>query len=164
MRKPERHLASQAAKHTCGSNVRKAKPLQEQTFCAKDIKIAPIFFRTAQHRKSKQSGDGKLVPPVERLQKPVLPPQSRGVQQVESQQRFSAVSHLPERKKGSRRGQVPPSALHSCLEDIQTSNPAFPVRTVFSTLQKKASERLQDVGSTGEIEQQAVIVCIHAFH
>ncbi|XP_073330466.1 ATPase family AAA domain-containing protein 5b isoform X2 [Pagrus major] len=128
---------SRAPKDTHGSDVAaggfsniKVNPLQEQTFCAKGVKIAPIFLRATQHRKSKHGSDGKLHQSAEKLQKSVLPPQSEGVQQVRSQ-----PSHLTERKWS-------PSALHSCLEDIRTSNPAFPVRAVFITLQKKSN--LQD--------------------
>ncbi|XP_044044944.1 ATPase family AAA domain-containing protein 5b isoform X2 [Siniperca chuatsi] len=148
--------ASQAARDTSGSDVaaagfssRKVQPLQEQrkTFCAKDIKIAPIFMYTKRHSKSKPSSDRKLDQPVDKLQESVPPPQIEDVQLVKSKQRLSTVSHLKERK-GSWGGQLSPSALHCCLEQIQTSNPAFPARTVFSTLQKKASKRLQDFGST----------------
>ncbi|XP_041789264.1 ATPase family AAA domain-containing protein 5b isoform X2 [Chelmon rostratus] len=137
--------------HTYVSNVaaaaisaRKDEPFQEQrsTFCAKDLKIAPIFLRATQHSKSNRSSDGKLDQPAEKLQNQVLPAQSEGVQHARSQQRLSAVSHLTQRC----RGQLSPSALHGCLEEIQASNPAFPVRAVFSTLQKKT--RLQDLGST----------------
>ncbi|KAF6718013.1 ATPase family AAA domain-containing protein 5 [Oryzias melastigma] len=35
------------------------------------------------------------------------------------------------------------SELQSCLDEIQTSNPSFPVQTIFSALQKKACEDLQ---------------------
>nr|XP_046266878.1 ATPase family AAA domain-containing protein 5b isoform X2 [Scatophagus argus] len=143
--------ASLAAKVTYGSDVaaagipaRKVRPQKERmkTFCAKDIKIAPIFLQTAQHKhKSKRISDGKLDQPAERVQKPVLPPLCEDVQQLKSQQQVPTVFHLLERK-GSWRGQLSPSTLCSCLESIQTSNPAFPVRAVFSTLQRKAS--LQD--------------------
>nr|XP_057921366.1 ATPase family AAA domain-containing protein 5b isoform X2 [Doryrhamphus excisus] len=43
-----------------------------------------------------------------------------------------------------------PSALHSFLKDIQASNTAFPVQSVFGTLQRKAKEMLQDYRLTGE--------------
>lgn len=145
----ETESASMAAKDTHGSDVaaaagisaRKVKPLQVhgKAVCAKDIKIAPIFFHAAQHSRSERSSDGEL------LQKSLLPSHSETVQQVRSQQRSSTVSPLTERK-GCWRGQLSPSALHSCLEEIQTSNPAFPVRAVFSILQKKTS--LQDSGDT----------------
>lgn len=47
------------------------------------------------------------------------------------------------------RRQMTASALHGCLEEIQRSNPLFPVYEVFSCLQKKVN--LQDSGDT---EQQ----------
>ncbi|XP_075946342.1 ATPase family AAA domain-containing protein 5b isoform X2 [Anarhichas minor] len=143
------HVAAAAA----GISTRKVTPLQEQrtTFCTKHVKIAPIFFRKTQHGKSKRSSDGKLNRrPVEKLQESVRPLQIPDVQLVTGGQRLSTVPPLTERKR-SRRGQLSPSALHSCLEEIQTSNPAFPVRAVFSTLQRKACERPQDSESTESI-------------
>ncbi|XP_054865778.1 ATPase family AAA domain-containing protein 5b isoform X2 [Amphiprion ocellaris] len=121
-----------------GFSERQFKPLQEEreALSAKGAKIAPIFLRKRQQTKSKRSSDG------EKTQKSVLPPQSDDLQ----------VSHLTGRDDSvlsSWRGQLLPSALHSCLEEIQTSNPAFPVKAVFRTLQKKASEGLQECGSTG---------------
>ncbi|XP_032389610.1 ATPase family AAA domain-containing protein 5b isoform X2 [Etheostoma spectabile] len=141
---PERASASLTAKYRyVAAGMSTPTPLQEQrkTFCAKDIKIAPVFLHTTQRSKSKQGQ------PVEDLQESVLPPQTEDVQLVKGHQRLSPVSHLTKRKS-SWRGQLSPSVLHSCLEEIQTSNPAFPVRTVFSTLQKKVGERLQDLEST----------------
>uniref|UniRef100_A0A3Q1BV08 AAA+ ATPase domain-containing protein n=1 Tax=Amphiprion ocellaris TaxID=80972 RepID=A0A3Q1BV08_AMPOC len=110
-----------------GFSERQFKPLQEEreALSAKGAKIAPIFLRKRQQTKSKRSSDG------EKTQKSVLPPQSDDLQ----------VSHLTGRDDSvlsSWRGQLLPSALHSCLEEIQTSNPAFPVKAVFRTLQKKA--------------------------
>ncbi|XP_040891121.1 ATPase family AAA domain-containing protein 5b [Toxotes jaculatrix] len=162
---PGRDSASLAAKDQYGSYAaeRKVQPLQEQrkTCCAKDIKIAPIFLRTPRQSQSKGSSGGKLDPPVEKLQKPVAPHQRDDLRGVESQHRLSAstVSHLTQKGgviPSTRRGQLSPSSLHRCLEEIQTSNPAFPVQAVFSTLQKKASESLQDCGSAGETDQQSV--------
>lgn len=145
--------ASLAAKETCnvskhvaaaGISTRKPPQEQRKTFYMKDIKIAPVFLHTAQHSKSKQSSDVKLD------HESVLPPHTEDVKLVKSQQSLST-----ERKR-SRRKQLSASALHICLEEIQTSNPGFPVQTVFRSLQKKASERLQDGGSTGETEQQVL--------
>ncbi|XP_070827795.1 ATPase family AAA domain-containing protein 5b isoform X2 [Chaetodon trifascialis] len=113
-------------------SAREDKPLQERI---KDIKIAPIFLRTAQHSKSKRSSDVKL-------QTALVPAHSEDVQHTKSQRRTASVSHPTQRC----RGQLSPSALHSCLQEIQTSNPEFPVRAVFSILQRKTS--LQDLGST----------------
>ncbi|KAI3353305.1 hypothetical protein L3Q82_019846 [Scortum barcoo] len=133
------------------AQVSREKPPQEQALSAeKHFKIAPLFLRAKQHRKSKQRrDDGKSV---ERLQKsvppPPPPPQSPDVQQV-------GGLHLTER------GQVSSSALHVCLKGIQTSNPSFPVQAVFSKLQRKASERLQEAGSTAEDSQDPSIPQSH---
>ncbi|XP_042340456.1 ATPase family AAA domain-containing protein 5-like [Plectropomus leopardus] len=145
----ERDSASLEAEDTLPTREVKSLQQQRKTFCAKDVKIAPIFLSTKQHGKSKKSSDERLHQPVKRLQESVLRPQTEDVQLVRSQQRLSTVSHLTDRNK-SCRGQLSSSALHSCLEEIQTSNPAFPVQSVFNTLQKKANERLQDFGSTAE--------------
>ncbi|XP_039663011.1 ATPase family AAA domain-containing protein 5b isoform X2 [Perca fluviatilis] len=151
---PERASASLAAKYRyVAADVSTPTPLLEEreSFCAKGITIAPVFLHTSQRSKSKRSSDGRrLGQPVEKLQESVLPPQTEDVQLVKSHQRLSTLTHLAERKR-HRRGQLSPSALHSCLEEIQTSNQAFPVRTVFSTLQKKVGERLQDFGSTEQL-------------
>uniref|UniRef100_A0A3B4T300 ATPase family AAA domain containing 5b n=1 Tax=Seriola dumerili TaxID=41447 RepID=A0A3B4T300_SERDU len=164
---PEGGSASLAAKDKNGSNTsaaagisQRVQPLQEkkkQTCCAKGIKIAPIFLRQSE---SKRSSNGKLYQPVEKPQKPV-PPQRDDLRRVKSQRRLSVstVSHLTEKEGiilSSWRGRLSPSSLHSCLEEIKTSNPVFPVHTVFSKLQRKASEKLRDFGSTGETEQESV--------
>uniref|UniRef100_A0A3B4Y042 AAA+ ATPase domain-containing protein n=1 Tax=Seriola lalandi dorsalis TaxID=1841481 RepID=A0A3B4Y042_SERLL len=164
---PEGGSASLAAKDKNGSNTsaaagisQRVQPLQEkkkQTCCAKGIKIAPIFLRQSE---SKRSSNGKLYQPVEKPQKPV-PPQRDDLQRVKSQRRLSVstVSQLTEKEGiilSPWRGRLSPSSLHSCLEEIKTSNPVFPVHTVFSTLQRKASEKLRDFGSTGETEQESV--------
>ncbi|XP_027139360.1 ATPase family AAA domain-containing protein 5b isoform X1 [Larimichthys crocea] len=82
----------------------------------KDVKLAPVFLRAAQHGERK-------------LRRPVLRPQQQ-----------------PAERCG---GRSPASALHGCLEEIQTtSNPEFPVRAVLNTLQEKAS--LQEGPSSAE--------------
>ncbi|GAA6232351.1 ATPase family AAA domain-containing protein 5-like [Lates japonicus] len=152
----DKYGSNAAAAAAAGISGRKVQPLQEQrrTCSPKDIKIAPIFFRTPRQSKSKVSSDGKLHDTVKKLQKSVPPPQSGDLQRVKSQQGLSTarISHLTEKGRfnlSTWRGQLSPSSLHSCLEEIKTSNPAFPVRTVFSVLQRKASERQeQDFGST----------------
>ncbi|KAM7394091.1 hypothetical protein PAMP_020911 [Pampus punctatissimus] len=142
---PEKDSFLLAVKDTHGSKAAtggvsssKLQPLQEKkkTCCAEDIKIAPIFLRTAQQSKGKRSSDGRLDQPAEKLQKSVLPLQSDDSQLMKSQLSTPAVSHLIEKKLSWRR-QLSPSDLLSCLEEIQTSNPAFPVQTVFGTLQRK---------------------------
>ncbi|XP_074486562.1 ATPase family AAA domain-containing protein 5b isoform X2 [Sebastes fasciatus] len=121
------------------------KQEQRKTFCTKNTKIAPIFLHAC---KSKGSSDERLGQRLQESVKPPPPPlhHTEDVQLVESQE--STESHLTElKKRSSCRGQLSLSALHICLQEIQTSNPAFPVQTVFSILQKKA--RLQeDFGST----------------
>ncbi|XP_041641333.1 ATPase family AAA domain-containing protein 5b isoform X2 [Cheilinus undulatus] len=126
-----------------GNSIRRNKPPPElrETSTTKDIKIAPVFLHTARHRKTKRRSNGKLDEPKERLQKSEFPPQSEDVQQVENHHHHvSAVSPLTRREK-SCRGHPSASDLHICLEEIQTCNPAFPVRSVFTTLQRKASDR-----------------------
>ncbi|KAM8771979.1 ATPase family AAA domain-containing protein 5b [Acanthopagrus schlegelii] len=125
----DRHRSDVAARGISSTCI-KVSPRQEPTSCAKGVKTAPIFLRTTQHRKSKHSGDGRPHQSAETLRTSMLPPQSEGVQQVRSR-----PSHLTGTKWS-------PSALHSCLEEIRTANPAFPVPTVFSTLLKKSN--LQD--------------------
>ncbi|KAK5899400.1 hypothetical protein CesoFtcFv8_008885 [Champsocephalus esox] len=148
---PERDSASLAAGDThvapAGISTTQVKPLQEQrkTFCPKYVKIAPIFLRTTKQSQSKRSRDVKLDQPADQVQELVLP----DVQLGKSQQRAS-----PTERKRSWRAQLSASALHICMEEIQTSNPALSVQTVFNTLQKKASERLQNVGSTAENSRQ----------
>uniref|UniRef100_A0A3Q3E920 ATPase family AAA domain-containing protein 5-like n=1 Tax=Labrus bergylta TaxID=56723 RepID=A0A3Q3E920_9LABR len=145
----EKDPASSAGKDRCRDDVadvcstRINEPLQEMrmTCGTKGVKIAPIFLNTAQH----SSCDGKLDQLKERLQKSELPPHCK-----DHQQRLSTVSHLTKRK-GSCRDKLSASVLHCHLEDIQTSNPAFPVQAVFSTLQKKASEGLHAFRSKGEV-------------
>ncbi|XP_030590037.1 ATPase family AAA domain-containing protein 5b [Archocentrus centrarchus] len=106
----------------------------KKTLCAKGAKIAPIFL---QHRK--RSSDGELGQRLRRMQKSELPPQSDNAQPVKSPPSVSQVT-----VKDRCSGQLSPSTLHSCLEEIQTSNPAFPVRAVINSLQKKTSEGLQE--------------------
>uniref|UniRef100_A0A3Q0R949 ATPase family AAA domain containing 5b n=1 Tax=Amphilophus citrinellus TaxID=61819 RepID=A0A3Q0R949_AMPCI len=106
----------------------------KKTLCAKGAKIAPIFL---QHRK--RSSDGELGQRLRRMQKSELPPQCDNAQPVKSPPSVSQVT-----VKDRCSGQLSPSTLHSCLEEIQTSNPAFPVRAVINSLQKKTSEGLQE--------------------
>ncbi|XP_037328759.2 ATPase family AAA domain-containing protein 5b isoform X2 [Pungitius pungitius] len=101
----------------------------------KGVKIAPIFLLKTQHGETKRSSEATPDRPVERQQEPVQLPRTQKVRS-ETERNISC------------RGQLSTSALHICLEEIQTSNPAFPVGTVFSTLQRKAGEKLQDFGTT----------------
>lgn len=127
----ETDLASHPSKDTHGSDVVAAsfttrREQRTRDFCAKDVKIAPVFLRTTKHNTNGRKGQREMA----------LPSQIEKVQQVKSQTE----------KKGHCTGQLPVSGLLSFLEEIQTSNPAFPARTVFSNLQKKTSE--QDSGDT----------------
>lgn len=129
----ETDLASHPSKDTHGSDVaaasfttRRVNPTKEcpRDFCAIDVKIAPIFLRTTKHNNNGRMGQREMA----------FPSQIEKVQQVKSQTE----------RKDHCRGQLPVPGLLSFLEEIQTSNPAFPARTVFSNLQKKTSE--QDSG------------------
>uniref|UniRef100_A0A665X8D6 ATPase family AAA domain containing 5b n=1 Tax=Echeneis naucrates TaxID=173247 RepID=A0A665X8D6_ECHNA len=127
----------------------------------KHAQIAPIFFKQSG---SKRRSDGDLE-----SQKGGRPPHRGDLPKVTSQRWLttSAVSPLKQEEgfsQSARRKQLSPSSLYSCLEDITASNPEFPVQTVFSTLQRKARETLQD-GSTGETMCQAVHgVTVCPFH
>ncbi|XP_008275780.1 ATPase family AAA domain-containing protein 5b [Stegastes partitus] len=125
-----------------GFSERHVQSLQEEgnIFCAKYARIAPIFLSRIKQSKSKNISDGDQA--VERTQKSVLLPQIDDVQ-------VSQLKCEDESVLSTWRGQLSPSALHSCLEEIQTCNPVFPVQAVFRTLQKKASEGLHECGSTG---------------
>lgn len=131
----ETDLASHPSKDTHGSDVaaanfttRRVNPTKERPrdFCARDVKIAYIFLRTTKHNTNGRMGQREMA----------FPSQIEKVQQVKSQTE----------RKDHCRGQLPVPGLLSFLEEIQTSNPAFPARTVFNNLQKKTSE--QDSGDT----------------
>ncbi|AWP05813.1 putative ATPase family AAA domain-containing protein 5 isoform 2 [Scophthalmus maximus] len=120
-----------------GFSEREIQTLQDRRkfCCATDAKIAPIFLSS----KCKGSRNAQLCPPAGKLQEPVPPP---------PQHRSSTftVAHLSGTEGPG--GQLSPSSLHDCVEEIKWSNPSFPVLTMFSTLQKKSGERLQEAGST----------------
>lgn len=125
----ETDLASHPSKDTHGSDVaaaslptRRVNPTKERPrdFCARDVKIAPIFLRTTKHNTNGRMGQREMA----------FPSQIGKVQQMKSQTE----------RKGHCRGQLPVPGLLSFLEEIQTSNPAFPARTMFSNLQKKTSD------------------------
>lgn len=159
---PQRDSASLTAKGKYGSdalsaagfsaeNVQQQQQEEMRSCCVKDIKIAPIFLRTTKPCKSKRSHHGESCQPVEK-QREVLSLHTEDLQRVKVQQLLSASTPVTEKDGcalSTWRGQLSTSALNICLKEIQTSNPTFPVQTVFSTLQKKASDRLQQLGSTG---------------
>ncbi|XP_069023893.1 ATPase family AAA domain-containing protein 5b [Embiotoca jacksoni] len=149
---------SLAAQVKYGSNCtvdfskREAAVLQEEkkTLYPKGVKIAPIFLRTTQHRNNKERSDGEQGQPVETKQKPVLPPEKDDLQLVRSSPTVSDLTVRDRSVLSTRRRQLSPCGLYSCLEEIQTCNPAVPVQTLFSTLQKKANEGLQECGPTAD--------------
>lgn len=153
----ETESASSAVQHTPGSidaariTSRKVTLLLHwKSSCAKDTKTAPVLLQTSPRRREERSSDG------EPHQKSLLFPNNEYVQQTSGQPQTSA----PRTERTVQRGQLLPSALHSCLEEIQTSNPAFPVRAVFSILQKKTS-----VQESGDYDQQAVVsLNVHPSH
>ncbi|XP_072239533.1 ATPase family AAA domain-containing protein 5b [Leuresthes tenuis] len=129
---------------SCTDDERRPTAAREErsNLCGKGLKIAPIFI---QRKTNKRSSDWNVGQRAEATQKPARGPQNDDV--LESSPIASYLTSKEGRVVSSWRAQLSPSALHSCLEEIQTSNPAFPVQTVFSALQKKASERLQEDGS-----------------
>lgn len=108
------------------------EPTKEQhpwPFCAENIKIAPIFLpRTV----SKHGTNGRIG-----QQKEDLPPKVEREQQVTIHQ-DAKHSCDPTHREGSYRGRLPPPDVTRCLEEIQTSNPAFPARTTFINLLEKS--------------------------
>lgn len=145
----ETESASSAVQHTPGSvdaariTCRKVTLLLHwKSSRAKDTKTAPVLLRTSPRSREERSSDG------EPRQKSLLFPNNEYMQQTSGQPQTSA----PRTERTAQRGQLLPSALHSCLEEIQTSNPAFPVRAVFGILQKKTS-----VQESGDNDQQAVV-------
>jgi len=144
---------------SCTDDERRPTAAREErrNLCEKGLKIAPIFI---QRKTNKRSNDWNIDKRAEATQKPTRGPQNDDV--LESS---PIASHLTSKEGcvvSSWRAQLSPSALHSCLEEIQISNPAFPVQTVFSALQKKASERLQEDGSAGE-QQPLSSLALHLF-
>ncbi|KAM4584652.1 ATPase family AAA domain-containing protein 5b isoform 2-T2 [Odontesthes bonariensis] len=117
---------------------------EERNPCGKGLKIAPIF---TQRKTNKRNSDWSIDKRAEATQKPARGPKNNDV--LESSPAASHLTSKEGRVVSSCRAQLSASALHSCLEEIQTSNPALPVQTVFSALQKKASERLQEDESAG---------------
>lgn len=108
---------------------------------AKDTETVPVLLQTSPRSRKGRGSDG------EPHQKSLLFANNECTQQTSGQPQTSA----PRTERTAQRGQLLPSALHSCLEEIQTSNPAFPVRAVFGTLQKKTS-----VQESGDNDRQAV--------
>ncbi|XP_029993496.1 ATPase family AAA domain-containing protein 5b isoform X2 [Sphaeramia orbicularis] len=130
-------------------------PQQElrKTCRTEDTKIAPIFLCSSQFRKSKKTSDGKLDLYVDKPKKQVLPSENSHLQHVKNEPSSNPVCHLSESDTvgthvSTWRAKLSSSALHSCLQEIQTSKPTFVVQKVFNTLQKKTSQSLHDIAST----------------
>lgn len=105
---------------------------------AEHVRIAPVFLYAALRRKREGIRVGEKRNPA------AFSSRSDDV----TGQQTSPLPHLFEEGAWTRQ-QLSPSVLNICLEDIQASNPAFPVRPVFSTLQKRAG--LQQSPSAGQV-------------
>ncbi|KAM4603647.1 ATPase family AAA domain-containing protein 5b [Polymixia lowei] len=133
---------------------------EDQALCKNtlDIKLAPIFLRTTQHI----SGKGRCKQSLEKrrlLPSSATASQRHDLQVVKHQHRISPPAHsLPSppppppctltQRKGkvcSTRRELSVSGQQGCLEEIRLSNPVFPVRRVFSALQKKCDENVPDL-------------------
>lgn len=153
----ETESTSTAVQHTPGSvdvariTSRKVTLLLHwKSSCAKDTKTAPVHLQTSPRSREERSSDG------EPQQKSLLFPNNEYLKQTSGQPQTSA----PRTERTAQRGQLLPSALHSCLEEIQTSNPAFPVRAMFSILQKKTI-----VQESGDNDEQSIVsLNVHRSH
>nr|XP_054607738.1 ATPase family AAA domain-containing protein 5b isoform X2 [Nothobranchius furzeri] len=103
----------------------------------KGANIATVFLRN-QRGTSKRSSDGEPGRPEVRLLQKTEPLPQRD--DVRSSQ-LTANHGLAE---SSRREQMTPADLQSCLEKIKALNPAFPVQSVFCSLQRKSRQKLQE--------------------
>uniref|UniRef100_A0A668AZS6 ATPase family AAA domain containing 5b n=1 Tax=Myripristis murdjan TaxID=586833 RepID=A0A668AZS6_9TELE len=135
---PERHSALLLEEDTAGPSdaagitTGKVQPLLEERRCTPEIKLAPIFLRANKHAKGKGEPDQSIRKPT-LLQKPAAA-QPGGSQQDLSPPAHP-VSQLTE-KDGS-------SSCRESLEEIRASNPAFPVRRVFLSLQKRGTSHTE---------------------
>ncbi|XP_029918768.1 ATPase family AAA domain-containing protein 5b [Myripristis murdjan] len=147
---PERHSALLLEEDTAGPSdaagitTGKVQPLLEERRCTPEIKLAPIFLRANKHAKGKGEPDQSIRKPT-LLQKPAAA-QPGGSQQDLSPPAHP-VSQLTE-KDGS-------SSCRESLEEIRASNPAFPVRRVFLSLQKRGAQSVQDHKTSGEKRKRA---------
>lgn len=105
------------------------KPIKEHrpTFCAENVKIAAIFLpRTvSNHGTNVWDGQQKVDFPCQFQQQMKIP--------QDAKHRYDK-SH----RQGRRRERLEPPDVSRCLEKIQTSNPAFPAQTAFSSLKEKS--------------------------
>uniref|UniRef100_A0A1A8IZD2 ATPase family, AAA domain containing 5a n=1 Tax=Nothobranchius kuhntae TaxID=321403 RepID=A0A1A8IZD2_NOTKU len=102
-----------------------------------NIDIATVFLRN-QRRTSKRSSDGEPGRPEERLLQKTEPLLQR------DDVRSSQLTTNHGLAESSRREQLTPADLQSCLEIIKALNPAFPVQSVFCSLQRKSRQKLQE--------------------
>ncbi|XP_054633982.1 ATPase family AAA domain-containing protein 5b [Dunckerocampus dactyliophorus] len=98
----------------------------------KEVEDTPVFLGSPLQHASNRNGHG------------CIPPQS------EDGMRMRQKGPLVPLSCQSWGRNVSPSSLHSFLKEIQASNTAFPVHSVFGTLQRKATDMLQDDKLTGE--------------
>ncbi|MEQ2283753.1 hypothetical protein AMECASPLE_014864 [Ameca splendens] len=113
---------------------------EKKSSLCRGFKIAPIFSPTTQHRKHEGRSDAES----DRPERKSMPPSQSG--DVKSPR---TGSHLTGKRGAVVSSWRLSSNVESCLEEIQQSNPAFPVPAVFSTLLKKASEVQQESGPAG---------------
>ncbi|KAM4751098.1 ATPase family AAA domain-containing protein 5b isoform 2-T2 [Anableps anableps] len=117
---------------------------------SKGFEIAPIFLPTNQHRrKTKERCDGGSN---QTEHKSMPPSQSGGVRSQHPGSHLTG-KHGPVASSWRWRGRLSSSDLESCLKEIQKSNPAFPVSTVFNTLLKKASQGLHESGPADSMQK-----------
>ncbi|MEQ2206715.1 hypothetical protein XENOCAPTIV_002034 [Xenoophorus captivus] len=126
---------------------------EKKSSLCRGFKIAPIFSPTTQHRKHEGSSDAESDRPEHKS----MPSSQSG--DVKSPR---TGSHLTGKRGAVVSSWRLSSNVESCLEEIQKSNPAFPVPTVFSTLLKKASEVQQESGPAGEILQLYLPDCMYS--
>lgn len=98
-------------------------------FCAENMKIAPIFLPRTVSKRGTDVWIGQ--------QKVDFPCQTQREQQVKILQEAKSSCDTTH-KEGRYRERLPTPDVTRCLEEIQTSNPAFPAGTAFSNLQKKS--------------------------
>lgn len=99
----------------------------------KRLKVFPIFL---QNSKGNLSSERQLYQSAKR---------KAAFSTQKNDKRSTLLTHVTaEDGRGlfTRGEHLSKSELQSCLDEIQTSNPSFPVQTVFSALQKKACEDL----------------------
>lgn len=92
-----------------------------------NVQIAPIFLPRSVNNRCKRVWVG----------------QQRVDFTCQSQEKVKTVQDAkhscdPTQRQGGHRERLPPPEVTRCLEEIQTFNPAFPAKTVFSNLKEKS--------------------------